>query len=317
MATHNIKYALSESADISSKPLIAAIGMFDGVHLGHQYVVNQLCDEAKKINGEPVIITFANHPLSIIRPERTPPLITDTEKRIDLLQKAGVKNIVILPFTEQLRQLSAYEFSNIILKESFGINYLLLGYDNGFGADKLKGVEVYRNLLRPLGITVLEGLPNPIVKVSSTMIRKAVANGEMDSARELLGRPFAISGTVIEGKQLGRKLGFPTANLKIAENMLIPKPGVYAGSYCSMPAMINIGKAPTVNKNDNITPLIEAHIITDKKDPEWMDLYGKSIEFDVLKRLRDEQQFSGLSELREALKKDYKETISVFEEKHS
>lgn len=283
-----------------------AIGMFDGVHTGHKFLLDRLRHIAAASGTEPAVVTFDRHPLEIIRPGHSPLLLTDVDERIDLIRGAGIDRIEVVNFDEAVRSLTASDFCRTFLCPTLDPAVLLLGYDHGFGSDRLKGRQSYAEALTPLGISVEDCPPYPDGPVSSTIIRQQLAEGDVVRAAESLGRLYRIVGRVNHGKQLGRTIGFPTANIDIAPDRMIPADGVYAGIVSSGPghvvgksAMINIGTAPTVNGTDATKRTVEAHILDSDSD-----LYGKKLGIDFVKRLRDEQRFDNIDSLRSALQAD-------------
>ena len=288
-----------------SKGTIVAVGMFDGVHRGHRFILERLVSLAHKLDLEPAVVTFANHPLSVIAPDRQPGLLSDTATRVGHIEQCGISNIRILTFDDALRGLIATEFAHKFLKTELNARAVLLGHDNGFGSERLRSVEAYRTALQPLGIDVYacEALPGQTV-INSTAVRNAVSSGDMHRAEELLGRPYMLSGKVVRGKHLGTTIGFPTANIATG-SLLLPRPGVYRGTVveparaAGLPAMINIGTAPTVNDGNDI--VVEVHIISDQP---LGDMYGEKVSVTVSERLRDERRFASVAELQQALAAD-------------
>lgn len=295
------------------KGTIVAVGMFDGMHTGHQFVLQHLKDKAQELGLTPVVVTFANHPLSLIRPDNVPGQLMPTDTKIEMIKAEGIENITVLEFDERLRNLTARRFAERILVPSLNARALVLGYDNTFGSDRLAGADEYREALAPCGIEVYECAKKKGRDISSSLIRAAVREGRLDDAAEMLGRPYTIGGTVKQGRQLGRTIGFPTANID-TEKRLLPLPGVYAArvarcdepTVAGLPAMLNIGTAPTVTDGGTITA--EAHIISDKPVGE---LYGKHIELELLGRLRDEKQFESLDVLKMALEEDRRAVLTM------
>ncbi len=285
-------------------PKVAAIGTFDGVHLGHAAVLHTLREEAERKGLEPVAITFDRHPLSLIAPERAPKAITSLASKIELIKKASVSPIV-LPFDEKLRSTTAAEWMKY-LKNEFGVRVLVVGYDTTFGCDGLSfSISDYRRLGEEIGIEVVEA---PYVAgISSSAIRKAIAAGEVKEAAEMLGRHFSLSGFVVEGNKLGRTIGFPTANITAQPEIIIPAKGVYA-TKAILPdgkiygAMVNIGVRPTIRRGNSQT--IEANVF------DWEgDLYGDSIKLIFVDRLREEEQFHSIDALRRQLEADKEATL--------
>lgn len=294
------------------QPSIVAIGMFDGVHRGHRYVLQQLLDESRRLDVRPIVVTFDCHPKSVICAERAPRLITDTDRKCRYIRDLGIDDIAILPFNNHLRSLTAEQFAQKILIPQFDVRYVLLGYDNGFGSDRLRSPEQYRDVLRRVGIEVIECRPLPGLEVSSTLIRNKLGEGDIKGANNLLGNNHVITGKVVGGKQLGRTIGFPTANIDTG-TVLLPRSGVYAArviepvALAGTPVMLNIGTAPTVNHNPQGPVTVEAHLITDAD----LDLYGCTVSVELVERLRDEQTFSSLEALQAALARDRATTLTI------
>lgn len=299
------------------EPTIVAVGMFDGVHRGHQYVLGRLVSLGRELGLVPTVVTFSNHPRSVTSPGSVPDMLTDASTRASLMGGLGVRDVVVLDFDDELRRMTASEFGERVLKEQLNARALLLGYDNGFGSDGLKGVEEYRGALEPLGISVAGCEVAPSVSVSSTAVRVALSDGDVVLAHELLGRPYSIAGNVVRGKHLGSVIGFPTANLDTGRSLL-PGGGVYVGRilsperFAGRGALINIGTAPTVNGDAGIV-LTEVHILVG--DGECVgELYGERVGVEFLCRLRDERRFGNIDELREALDADRRRATEILEE---
>lgn len=277
----------------------AAIGTFDGVHRGHEAVLSTLTLLARQRGLTPIAVTFDRHPLDLIAPERAPKAITTVERKSRLLRQAGVSPVV-LPFDEELRSTTAREWMQR-LKRDYGVEAIVVGYDNTFGSDGINlSIADYRRLSREIGIDIVEA---PFVEgISSSAVRKAIAEGDVERAAAMLGRPYRLSGTVVDGNRLGRTIGFPTANINPDPTLITPADGVYSATAIlndgsSHPAMVNIGRRPTVRRGEQRT--IEAHII------DWKgDLYGSPIALDLKARLRDEIRFNSIEALREQLEKD-------------
>lgn len=292
------------------KPKVAAIGTFDGVHRGHRSVLGVLTDFAKGQGMEAIAITFNQHPLALIDPSRIPNELTPLWKKKKLLAEAGALPHV-LDFDEPLRATTAAQWMKK-LKDDFGVKALVIGYDNTFGCDGVNlSIEDYKKLGEKEGIDILTA--EEVKGVSSSAIRKAIAAGDVESARKMLGRPYSITAKVEKGNNLGHTLGFPTANINIPEGQAIPKTGVYAAIVKTLddgvkhPAMVNIGVRPTVMRGDDM--VIEAHLIN------WQgNLYDKEITVRFLQRLRDEKKFESIEALRQQLDSDRRETLEVLRE---
>lgn len=274
--------------------LIATVGTFDGVHVGHLHLLGELKCHAGRLGLEPVAIVLDTHPLQIVRPEGAPPQLSTFDERRTAIESEGVR-VVPLRFTAESRTATSEEFMRRIHDE-MGIKALLVGHDNRFGSDRWNGLEHYRSCGAKIGLEVIEGSCLP--GVSSSAVRKLLAAGNVEEGNRLLGHPYELDGIVVDGAKLGRRLGFPTANLRPTHaEMLVPGPGVYAtcvsadGMGHFMPAMTNIGHRPTVTEGPS-TLSIETHILDFDGD-----IYGKRMRILFLKRLRDEIRFDSLEAL--------------------
>lgn len=294
-------------------PSVVAVGMFDGVHAGHRHLLAHLRALADRLGLRPVVVTFADHPLRVIRPSAAPPLLTSVAVKERLLRAEGVE-VVTLSFDSALRRLSAREFM-ALLRDRFGARMLLLGFNNHFGHDRLTDLDDYRRIGSRLGIDV-ERAPewrhDREHRVSSSAIRGLLLDGDVERAADLLGRRYRLTGRVVHGKELGRRLGYPTANVDPdPESLLVPADGVYAAIVTlpdgeRRPGMLNIGHRPTVDTPD--APVsVEVHVIGYDGD-----LYGRRISIDFIKRLRGEHRFDSLDELRDALAADARATMEAF-----
>jgi riboflavin kinase / FMN adenylyltransferase len=292
---------------------VLTIGTFDGVHTGHQQVIAQMKKRAEEVDGETVIITFDPHPRTVIKAASGIQLINTLEEKIELLYGRGIDHLVIVPFTEAFAQLSAEDYIGQFLIRYFRPHTLIIGYDHHFGKGrsgnyellKIKAV-VYNYQLQEIPAHILNS-----ISVSSTRIREAIGEADMETANHLLGYSYFFSGEVREGNKLGRTIGYPTANLEIMEKFkLIPGDGVYAVDVIlpdepdkSYRGMMNIGFRPTVGGSKR---MIEVNIF----DFEKM-IYGKSIKVIVKKFLRHEIKFSGLDALKQQLAEDKKASMGV------
>ncbi|MDE6050007.1 MAG: bifunctional riboflavin kinase/FAD synthetase [Paramuribaculum sp.] len=285
---------------------IAVVGTFDGVHLGHIYLLNALKDRATRSGLSPLIITFSGHPLETIRPDKVPPLLSSLPEKITSLKDLGFDNIAVLNFNSDLRNMSAQEFMTM-LRDNYAVTELLLGYDTRFGYDRPDGLEAYQTIGKELGITVNQALEYIVDNqpVCSSRIRKLLATGEVLSANNLLGKAYTITGKVVHGKELGRKIGFPTANiLPVDTKQLIPLPGVYAADIIlpdneRFRAMINIGFRPTVDTSITPSLTLEAHLLGFEGD-----LYDHIVKVEFIDRIRDEKKFGNLDQLKTQLALD-------------
>jgi riboflavin kinase/FMN adenylyltransferase len=295
-----------------NKPIVT-VGTFDGIHLGHQHIFKQVLKSAENINGEPVIVTFWPHPRMIVHPKSAEIMLLNTlEEKIELAQLQGIRHFIILSFTKEFSQLSSSEFIKEFLFKKIGLKGLILGYDHHFGKDRLGNSEQLHESAEKYGFFVenIEAFCLNGEKISSTKIRNALSTGNLEFANSLLSRNYSITGYVENGDKIGRKIGFPTANIRPDYNYkLVPCNGVYAVKVLidkkEYLGMLNIGFRPTVNKG-NENKSIEAHIIGFEGD-----LYGQKISLSFYKRIRDEMKFNSLEELTTQLDLD-KEQISKY-----
>jgi len=297
------------------KPVVT-IGTFDGVHLGHQKVILRLQEFAKQHEGETVIFTFHTHPRLVTSPNETNlRLLTTLSEKIKLFEKYGIDHLIIYPFDKSFSELSYSEFVEKILVEKIGTHCLVVGYDHKFGKNREGGFDYLKNCAEKhkFEIERLDALLIDEDSVSSTKIRDALQNGEIEKANHYLGYRFMLHGTVVNGKQLGRKLGFPTANIEASDkHKIIPGYGVYAVKVelntHVYNGMLNIGTRPTFNNNaDNRS--IEVNIF----DFEG-DIYGKEITLKFVGKIRDEQKFENIEMLVNQLEKDKITALSMLAE---
>lgn len=290
-----------------AKPVLT-IGSFDGVHLGHCKVIEKLKDIALQKQAETVIFTFHPHPKFVLDPHQSTQslrMLTTIDERIELFRNAGVDHLIIFPFTPAFAQLPYADFVRGILVEKLAINTLVLGYDHRLGKNREGNFETLSLLSQEWGFSLekLDALFIDDNNISSTKIRKALLEGNVQQAESYLGYPYMFSGTVVEGKQLGRKIDFPTANIKLADSFkLIPKDGVYVVELTVMGksygGMMNIGSRPTVN-TDQLDKTIEVHLFNFQAN-----IYGRNISVKFIDRIRDEQKFNSVTELRTQLQLD-------------
>lgn len=291
------------------------IGTFDGVHRGHRIVLDTLKEEAARRGLRPVAITFDRHPLELVAPERAPGNLTSATRKSELIRSEGVEPL-ILPFTEQLRCMRAYEWLDHIHRK-YDVKLLVAGYDNTFGSDGLDmSIADYKAMGDAIGIEVISAPEEE--GVSSSAVRKAVKSGDIARASALLGHRPELEGQVAPGFHVGSDIGFPTANLQVAAQAVVPAPGVYAalafieGTSVRYPAMVNIGYRPTfkgtAKESKHLT--VEAHVIGMDDD-----LYGLRLRLEWVGRLRDERKFGSVPELIEQLEKDRKDTLTMINDK--
>lgn len=287
------------------KPVVT-VGTFDGVHLGHREVISELKRISALSGGESIVFTFEPHPRIVIAPnEDSLRLLSTQNEKINLIEEIGVDHLVIYPFTSDFSRLSYNEFVTKILVGKMNISSLVVGYDHRFGQGRKGDFRSLELLSKALNFKV-EQLSQLLVDnkvVSSSKIRLALESGDISKANSFLGYRYSVSGKVIEGKQLGRKLGFPTANIKTFEhNKLVPGDGVYAvfveAGGVIFKGMLNVGIRPTVNYNADHKS-IEVHIFEFD-----IDIYNSAITLFFVEKIRNERKFAGIDELQEQLIKD-------------
>ena len=294
--------------------MVCTIGFFDGVHRGHQCLIQQVQDEALRRGMQSLLITFDRHPRMVFAPESVPPLLTTAEEKMRLLRDSGVDDIYVLPFDATMAALTARDFMQQVLKERLGVKVLVIGYDHRFGRRATpapSGEELfheYQEYGREIGIEVIQAKELEGEHVSSSVIRRAIEAGDVSKAAHLLGRPYTWMGRVVHGHGIGRQLGFPTANLEaISPEKMLPARGAYAiriedlsiinHQSSSLTGMLNIGRRPTLDNGSDTS--IEAHLFDFRGD-----LYGQVLTLSFIARLREERRFSSEEELAEQLKRD-------------
>jgi riboflavin kinase/FMN adenylyltransferase len=305
---------------IPSKPEICiTIGLFDGVHKGHRFLLDQLQTIAKKKQQKSAIITFRNPPRSYLQADYIPELLTSTEEKLELISQAGIDYCFLLDFTPEIADMTAEKFIREILSGQLNVKNLLIGYDHRFGKNRSEGFDDYVKYGQDCGIDVIlaeeldphlhsSTLPHP--HINSTLIRSKIQNKAIAEANALLGYSYSLTGKVIHGNQLGRKIGYPTANLEITESRkIIPSEGIYAVCVTtgenSYPGMAYIGKRPTVSNQEE--KRIEVHVLGFSGN-----LYGKIIRLEFVKYLRDDKQFDSLEELQKQLHQDREDALDTF-----
>jgi riboflavin kinase/FMN adenylyltransferase len=284
-------------------PLYLAIGVFDGVHLGHQAVIRRALDAARRDGGSAVAVTFDPHPVRVLRPEQAPRLLTSTAHKLRLIRDIGVKHQLVIHFDRAFAATPPEDFIRALVSASRPLREVCVGFEWSFGKGRAGNLALLEKLGDELGFTEV-GVPAVEIDgeiVSSTLIRGAVESGDLARAARMLGREFTVRGAVIEGDQVGRKLGFPTANLS-AHNEQFPPNGVYAVEARhgdrALPGVANIGVRPTM-KNASGERLLEVHLFD--FDAE---IYGEDLEITFRKFLRPEQRFANLEELRAQIARD-------------
>jgi len=286
------------------KNSVITIGTFDGVHLGHQKILHTVKEYAEKYKGESIVITFDPHPRELLFPEKPLQTITPLEKKINLIRSYGIDHVVVVPFTASFAALSAVDYIRSFLVEKFHPKAIVIGYDHHFGQDREGNIQLLKKEQENHGYELVE-ISEQLVdesKVSSTQIRRAIQAGDMQACYAMTGRYYQLSGKVVEGKQLGRTIGFPTANiLPLYIRQLIPGTGVYAVkvliSEKEYGGMLSIGYNPTVT--DDTSLKIEVHIFDFNED-----IYSEIVEVVFIQKTREEEKFENIELLQEQLKKD-------------
>ncbi len=293
------------------KPSVITLGTFDGLHVGHRAVLEELVAETRRRAYQSVLITFHPHPQLVLHPDRIPELriLTTTDEKLEVISNCGIDVCYVLPFTKEVADQTGEQFVRDLLITRFHMRCCILGYDHAFGKDRSAHLETLEVLGSELGFDVKQVArvsPDP-GKVSSSVIRRALDAGDIRLANRYLGRRYSLTGTVVAGEMRGRQLGFPTANIRVSDSLkLIPRDGVYAGCIhvgdSVHDAVINIGHRPTFGTNGRS---VEAHVL------QWSgDLYGLEVKLTFLERLRDERKFGSPEDLRQAIQKDIQTALS-------
>jgi len=292
---------------------VVTIGVFDGVHLGHKGVFQELKKAKKDEGAKSVVITFSIHPDKIIQKKEIK-LLTTIEHRLKLFKKEGIDYSFVIPFNEDLKSLTPYEFSQKILVQRLKCKCLVMGFDSAIGKNREGSFEELKKIGKELGFKVRKAPPLLFkdIPISSTLIRKSIESGNLGEAWALLGRPFSYFGKVIKGEGRGKKMGFPTANVKPYPEIVLPPFGVYAARTIlnnkSWPSVLNLGKRPTFNLED---VLIEVHLI----NYDGPDFYGQEIEIFFIEKLRNQMAFSSVEELSLRISQDKKKAIEILKAK--
>lgn len=298
MKTHNSAHTFT-----SEKGTVVTIGTFDGVHLGHRQIINRLNESAQANGWESCVLTFFPHPRMVLQKDTSLRLINTIDERAQLLEGLGLDHLVIHPFTLDFSRYHAETFVEEILVNSLNAKKVIIGYDHRFGRNRNANIEDLKRFGDQLGFEIEEISKQQLedVAISSTKVRKALESGDVALANNYLDQPFMLTGEVVRGRSLGRTIGYPTANLKIAEDYkLIPAQGVYVVKSqiegVAVYGMMNIGTNPTVGGSDQT---IETYFFDFDQD-----LYGQQLEINLLARIRAEQHFSNVEELVKAMRVD-------------
>ena len=299
----------TENANIQ-KPTVLTLGVFDGLHLGHQRIMQTVVERAKTVNAQATAITFDPHPRAVLHPESAPPLLQTLDQRLANFEVLGIEQAIVIPFTQEFASNPAEDFLHDIVHDRLHAIEVYLGKGFAFGRGRGGNIELLRRMSEELGFFADE-VPEVCVRgrrVSSSLIRALLSEGRVNLARRMLGRPYGVEGVIIRGNQRGRTIGFPTANLK-PHNRVVPKNGVYAtatlvdGTWRR--SITNVGVRPTFDEGSDVS--IESYIF----DFEG-DLYGDVLRVRFLHRIRDERKFSGINELKAQIQKDTARALNYF-----
>jgi riboflavin kinase/FMN adenylyltransferase len=301
---------------IPTKKTIVTLGTFDGVHLGHNVILDKICNIAKQENLESVLLTFFPHPRLIVSNDSEIKMLNTMAEKAMLLEQKGIQNFIIHPFDKLFSELSPREFVEQVLIKQLNIHKIIIGYDHKFGKNRAADFNDLIAFGKEFGFEVEEISAKQVneVSVSSTKIRNSLLEGNISLANAYLGYSYMLSGIVLKGNQLGRTIGFPTANIEIPENYkLIPKNGVYIVTAIvnkkTIFGMMNIGVKPTLGEN---LLSIEVHLLQFSED-----IYGQEIQVNVIERLRDEQKFESFESLKSQLEIDKTNTVDYFIKRNS
>ena len=299
--------------DVSKdKNTVLTLGTFDGIHLGHQEIINKVIARSLEKGGRNFVITFHPHPRTVISADHKIKLLTDLDEKIEILEKLGVQNLLVIKFTQEFAELSAEEFVQSVLVEGIGVSEIVLGHNHHFGKGRGGNVEMLKKLgtEKDFSVIAVDDCKFGPEIVSSTKIRKALESADIETANKMLGRYYSFNGKVIEGDKRGRELGYPTANVKISDpDKLIPAIGIYAvkikmnsGSYNGL---LNIGQRPTFYESGELVSEVYIYDFDE-------NIYGKKIKVEMIERIRGEEKFSTADELITQMDKDKENGIRIF-----
>ena len=305
--------SIEELARIPS-PIVLAAGVFDGMHLGHRAVLEAACESAKRIEATPVVLTFDPHPASVLRPNAPVRLLTPQDLKLQLISQSGIPHTLVVPFYEIFAQIEPEDFIELLLKGSMHLSGICIGEGWRFGRNRKGNPDLLRSIGMRSGFFTSE-VPSVCVNghtVSSTFIRQALTIGDIEKANRCLGRPFSVSGVVVEGDRLGARIGFPTANIA-TDGRQYPADGVYVIEVSTggnqYQGVANLGIRPTVTSSK--PRVLEAHIFQFNGN-----LYGVDLEVSFLHRLRPEQRFNGIEALKERIALDCAKAIDWLQQNH-
>ncbi|MDR1199090.1 MAG: bifunctional riboflavin kinase/FAD synthetase [Prevotellaceae bacterium] len=297
----------------AEKKLVAATGFFDGVHMGHQVILHNIAGEAKRQNTKSCVITFWPHPRVVLdKDAETLRLLTTIDEKAEIISKIGIDYFYLIPFTQKFSQLSPMQFFENILVGKAGISQLHMGYNHHFGHNARAGFDEISKIGKKFNVDVFktDAISYENQKISSTNIRRLLETGDIEKANAMLGYDYCIQGIVVHGNRIGRKLGFPTANIQPNAYKMIPENGVYAVTVkiknIEYRGMLNIGLRPTLNNTEK--SVIEVNIFDFDED-----IYDITISVRILKRIRNERFFASLDLLKNQLKQDESTIRKIFE----
>jgi riboflavin kinase / FMN adenylyltransferase len=307
-----VHYGISSYKNIKN-PVIT-VGTFDGVHFGHQKIINRLCKIANTIDGESVLLTFDPHPRSVLFKDQQIQLINTLEEKIKLLEQLGLDHLVIYPFTKSFSKMSGKDYIKQHLIKELNVHTIVIGYDHHFGNDRSGNIELLRAMQGNESYQLEEIAAHEIdeISISSTKIRTAISNGQIPLVKEFLGYNYFLTGEIEKGDGIGKTLGFPTANLSISNNdKIIPKHGVYAVRVKidnnTIDGIMNIGLRPTINNNPNDLRL-EVHLFNFNES-----IYGKSLKVNLMEIIRDEIKFDDIESLKNQIGVDCEKAKKILQ----
>lgn len=290
---------------------VVTLGMYDGVHIGHQTIIKQLNETANKVGGESVLLTFSPHPRKVIQPDFQLELLSTLEEKENILEEYGLDNFIIHPFTKEFSQISSIDFVVEYLIKKLNLHTLIIGHDHHFGKNREGNFEQLKVLSKEYDFNLiqLQAVEEGDIAISSTKIRNALKEGNIEFANKALNYNYPITGKVVHGDKIGRTLGFPTANLEVDSNKLIPKDGVYAVDVFvdnkKYLGLLSIGYRETVTNSREHR--VEVNILNFNKD-----IYDETIRLEFRGRLRDEKKFNSLDDLISAMNQDKENAIQKY-----
>jgi riboflavin kinase/FMN adenylyltransferase len=301
----------TDNAEIA-RPTVLTLGVFDGLHLGHQLIMSTVVERARACHAVPTVITFDPHPRAVLHPESAPPLLQTFDQKVEAFDVLGIEQTIVVRFTKAFAQIEARDFLRDVVRDRLQAVEVYLGRGFAFGRDREGNIELLRRVSEQLGFRA-EEVPEVRLRgrrISSSTIRKLLAEGRVNLARRMLGRPYGVEGRVVRGAERGRTIGFPTANLR-PENRVIPRGGVYVTATLIEGAwrrsVTNIGTRPTF-ESDAAQPSVETYVMN------WTgDLYGDVVRVRFLHRLRDERKFASIDELKRQIAYDRDRASAYFE----